>query len=73
MLSNLEKFKSILFGLTAGVVFALWVNLIMDVFDIPDVLISNSTGECINVYNYREDDNYTCRNLPSKYNHVWVK
>ena len=38
----------------------------------PDVHISHSTNECVKVINYG-DTNYTCDNLPSKYNHVWVQ
>jgi len=40
---------------------------------IPDVHVSNSTNECVEVINYHENDSYTCENLPSKYNKVWVK
>jgi hypothetical protein len=36
------------------------------------VLVSNSTGECVDVFNYREKDQYTCQNLPDRYNHIWV-
>jgi hypothetical protein len=72
MLSNFEKFKTILFGLTFGVAFAVWVNVMHNVIDMPDVLISNSTNECVDVFNYREKDKYTCQNLPSRYNHIWV-
>ena len=41
--------------------------------DIPDVLISNTSGECVTVLNYKEDDKYSCTDMPSKYNMVWVK
>ena len=43
----------------------------------PDVLFSNSTGECVGVQNYMavlfENPIYSCENLPTKYNHIWVK
>jgi len=39
----------------------------------PDVYVSHSTGECVKVINYDERFDYTCENLPEKYNHVWVK
>lgn len=39
----------------------------------PDVHVSHSTGECVKVINYDERFDYTCENLPEKYNHVWVK
>jgi hypothetical protein len=40
---------------------------------IPDVHFSYSTDECIKVLNYDEDDKYSCENMPTKFNHVWVK
>lgn len=44
---------------------------------VPDVLFSNSTGECVGVQNYMailfENPVYSCENLPTKYNHIWVK
>jgi hypothetical protein len=43
------------------------------VIDMPDVHVSNMTGECVKVINYAENDSYTCEVLPTKYNHVWVK
>lgn len=41
--------------------------------NMPDVHISHSTGECVEVINYDERFDYTCENYPEKYNHVWVK
>ena len=38
----------------------------------PDVYVSNSTGDCMAVINY-EGSLWSCENLPSKYNHIWVK
>ena len=58
------------------------LSLVMSVYAIsvvsntPDVLFSHSTNECVQVLNYTLNDsieNYTCDNLPSRYNHVWVK
>lgn len=37
---------------------------------IPDVVVSYSTGNCVEVINYADTD-YSCENMPSKYNHVW--
>ena len=53
--------------LVAGLAFAMSSALSM-----PDVHISYSTGECVKVVNYT-DDNYTCENYPSKFNHVWAQ
>ena len=41
--------------------------------NMPDVHVSHSTGECVEVINYDERFDYTCENLPDKYNHVWVE
>ena len=38
----------------------------------PDVYISYSTGECVKVVNYT-DEQFTCANYPGKFNHVWAK
>ena len=40
--------------------------------NIPDMHVSNTTGECVKVINYN-DTAYTCENQPAKYNHIWVK
>jgi len=40
---------------------------------IPDVHFSYSTDACVQVLNYAEGDNYSCENLPTKFNHVWVQ
>jgi hypothetical protein len=40
---------------------------------LPDVHVSYSTDECVKVINYAEGDNYSCENMPSKFNHVWVQ
>jgi hypothetical protein len=38
----------------------------------PDVHVSYSTNECVKVVNYT-DEIFSCDNLPSKFNHVWVQ
>lgn len=38
----------------------------------PDVLVSYSTKACVEVINY-DNGNYSCENLPQKYNHIWAK
>jgi hypothetical protein len=40
---------------------------------IPDVHVSHSTNECVTVINYTDEDTYSCENMPTKYNKVWVK
>jgi len=63
-------FQSIFVGVIAGVVvFDAFFNALM----LPDVWFSYSTGECVKVLNYADGDSYSCENMPSKFNHVWVK
>ena len=38
----------------------------------PDVHFSYSTGECVKVVNYT-DEQFSCENYPSKFNHVWAQ
>lgn len=40
---------------------------------LPDVHVSYSTDECVKVINYADGDNYSCENMPTKFNHVWVQ
>ena len=38
----------------------------------PDVHVSYSTDACVKVINYG-DTNWSCENLPKRFNHVWVQ
>jgi hypothetical protein len=42
-----------------------------------DVYVSYSTNECVKVENFDgilfSAGNYSCENLPEKFNHVWAK
>ena len=60
-------------GVGASILVFMYCTAVGNSIDIPDVHVSNSTGECVKVINYAEDDAYTCNVLPTKYNHVWVK
>tara|TARA_R110000796_G_scaffold158021_1_gene274749 strand:+ start:59 stop:283 length:225 start_codon:yes stop_codon:yes gene_type:complete len=71
-LSKTEKFAAITWGLAGALLLTLLVNTVDTVLDRPDVHYSNSTGDCVRVLNYAENDRYSCDNLPSKYNKVWV-
>jgi hypothetical protein len=66
------KEYSILF-LISSVMIYLLVSILNTTSYMPDVHVSNSTGECVKVINYDERFIYNCSNYPSKYNHVWVK
>ena len=39
---------------------------------IPDVQVSHSTNECVQVINYT-DEKFSCENMPKRYSKVWVK
>lgn len=62
--------------LVSTVVAALGIGLLgMVVIDnsaMPDVHVSYSSDQCVKVINY-DELNYSCDNLPTRYNHVWVK
>lgn len=40
---------------------------------LPDVHFSYSSQSCVEVINYKENQNYTCENLPQRYNHIWIE
>ena len=39
---------------------------------IPDVHFSNATGKCVKVVSFDENE-YTCDDIPEKFNTVWTK
>jgi len=39
--------------------------------EMPDVHVSYSSGQCVEVVNYGTD--YTCDNLPTRFHHMWVE
>ncbi len=39
---------------------------------IPDVHFSNATGTCVKVVSFDENE-YTCDDIPEKFNTVWTK
>jgi len=40
--------------------------------NIPDVVVSASSGNCVRVLNYNAT-HYTCDNMPETYNQIWGK
>tara|TARA_B110000259_G_scaffold164981_1_gene191465 strand:+ start:2044 stop:2280 length:237 start_codon:yes stop_codon:yes gene_type:complete len=65
------KFLGGCFIIVAAVV--ILSKYVLDMLSIPDVQFSYSSSECVKVLNYAEGDKYSCENLPSKFNNVWVK
>ncbi len=68
-----DKIKAVLIGATAGVILGFTVNAVETALDMPDAYWANTTNECVGVVNYTKNDEFSCENLPSKYNKVWVK
>ena len=56
-----------------GIITFIFAYTLIHAMTLPDVWFSYSTGECVNVLNYKENDMYSCENLPEKFNHVWVQ
>lgn len=44
---------------------------IFTVLEMPDVFFSYSSGECVKVVNYGENQ-WSCGDLPKRFNHIWV-
>ena len=73
MLTTKDKIKAVVLGSAAGMVLGFSVSALETALDLPDVYWSNTTNECVGVVNYAKADDFSCENLPSKYNKVWVK
>lgn len=59
-------------GIFIGAVCGALTYMFLDAMSLPDVWFSYSTDECVKVINYVEGENYSCENLPTKFNHIWV-
>ena len=66
--------KNILFGAAFGLGLFAFADYS---FSIPDVHMSYASNNCVEVLNYPSTlfgtTNYSCENLPTKFNHVWVQ
>jgi len=66
-------------GITATIVLVIGLFLAMDyAFSLPTVVESYNGGHCEEVFNYpgivfNTESNYSCENLPAKFNHVWAE
>ena len=65
-------------NITLAAVFGVAVFAFLDyASSIPSVLMSNETHTCVQVQNHPSvlfgTTNYNCENMPTKFNHVWVK
>ena len=66
-------FKNPVQSFMIGVILGGLFYVFLTAMSLPDVWVSYSTNECVNVINYVEGQNYSCENMPTKFNHVWVK
>ena len=66
------KLNNVLLGVIGVLIAILGYQAMGTILDMPDVMVSNSSKECVEVINYGDTD-WSCDNLPSKYNHIWVK
>jgi hypothetical protein len=71
--STVNTLQNIGFALFMGAWAGLLCWFFLDAMSMPDVWFSYSTDECVKVINYVEGENFSCENMPSKFNHVWVK
>ena len=67
-------FKNLLIGAAFGAVLFAGADYALS---IPTVKMSYTTDSCVEVENYPSTlfgtTNYSCENLPTKFNHVWVQ
>ena len=68
-----KSFYDLISVFLIGCLFAVVVLILSTATSIPEVQVSHSSNECVQVINYDEDDSYSCENMPTKYIKVWVK
>ena len=70
--------KNAISSLAFGICVGLSVFTLIDYsLGIPDVTFSYATNECVVVENHPTvlfgTSEYSCENMPNKYNHIWVQ
>lgn len=70
--------KNVIQTIGAGLLVATVMFMGIDyAFSLPEVLVSYSSKECVGVNNYPgiffNHEVFSCENMPSKFDHVWVK
>ena len=65
--------ETITYIVIGGICIAILLAIVDSALSLPDVQFSYKTNECVKVLNYVEDENFSCENLPSKFNHVWIQ
>ena len=64
--------KNVFYGAVFFGLLGLGVYAGNEALKMPDVHFSYATNECVEVVNYT-DEQFTCDNYPTKFNHVWVQ
>ena len=67
-MKNILVNSVVFLALSAGVLYAFNYAITL-----PDVKFSYSSDQCVEVINYNSEDKYSCENLPTKFNHIWVE
>jgi len=67
-MKNILVNSVVFLSLSAGVLYAFNYAITL-----PDVKFSYSSDQCVEVINYNSEDNFSCENLPTKFNHIWVE
>ena len=65
-------------NLLIGAAFGFGIFTMLDyALSIPSVKMSYASNNCVEVLNYPSamfgTTNYSCENMPTKFNHVWVQ
>lgn len=76
-----HSFSGVSYGMLVVVVLglaALAISQVADILDRPEVRVSHSTGQCVEVKDYKAEheglpSKWSCDNLPSSYERVWVE
>jgi len=67
------KFGTLITGLMVAAMCGFGTYAFLTAMELPDVWFSYSTGDCVQVLNYAQGDEYSCENLPKRFYHVWVE
>ena len=65
---RLEILLSVI-AVIVGLILLAWA--IWEYINLPTVLMSYNTGDCVRVINI--DTAYDCENMPNKFHHTWVE
>ena len=61
MISNKQLSMSVLTIIATIALCCLFTKVITDYFDLPEVWVSTSTGQCVKVVNFKNGDGFNCQ------------